>query len=146
MMIRFEEGITGVTERLEQIADSLDSRMSRIERDLSHGEQERRTILSELAEARVTAGEVRDIANALKLQVEKTGDHQVAQAARGAAEGAATVAAQVVSKSNPIGSQRWRWGISALAGIAAFGALVDNLPKIIRFVNAVWTAIAGVGK
>lgn len=145
---RLEAGQNALRERVEELFDGIDTRMSRIERDAAHGEKERRAMMSEFGEIRVLLGEARDLTGAAV-----TG--QIKEAAKGAAEGAAagaatTAAAVAVTTAHtvahPPGAKTWRYWITGLAGVAAFGALADNLPKIVKLLSTIWKALEGLAK
>jgi len=134
---RIEAGHNALRERVEELFDGMSNRIARVERDVAQGELGRQHILNEMAEMRRDIGEARD----LTIHKDVT---QVAQAAKGAAEGAATVAA--ITAAHPPGAKTWRYWITGLAGVAAFGALADNLPKVVKFISTLWKALEGMAK
>lgn len=77
-------------------------------------------------------------------------DHEklsTSEAARGAAGGAVAAMAPVVTEAARSGrsalTRRMAWAVAISAFVAGFSAIVDGVPKVLRFLQAAWIFLAG---
>lgn len=135
--------------RFEQMADDVDGRLGRIEKDVATGSLGQERLRSEMAEGRRDTGELRDGLSRLREQVEqlqKEGPTQVAEsaahgAAQGAMESAAPMAEAIKKASSTTPLQRWgAVGVILLVLVQ----VVRDGPNLIRFVDGLWAFMKGL--
>lgn len=158
LMARVEEGQLAITERLELLADSLDKRLGRIERDLAEGEQGMAGVRRELAEGRNDAGEMRDAVAKLRDEFEAHKGDPLEAAAAGAAKGAVAGAAGPLAEQlapavfkaglrSQDGYRGWRrWALAWIAVCVGFVAVMtagEKLPAFLRWLERVWGFLTG---
>jgi len=143
---RIDQGFAGLRETIDGLVQQvgrLDARTNQKVEDLA------RTLNSDLRHIETGVGELRDQLGIHSRRIDDMETHRDAQmgaAAEGAARGAGQavgIAAAATARVTATAAAKGFWAtwagkfVTWAAGIAALGAAVDNIPKILR-----WTAEA----
>lgn len=138
VMARIDEGMAGITERLEAHWDRVDKRMARMEQDIASGADGSSKLSTDLAELRRDLGDLRDtvtLANKGETEAAAKG------AAAGATEAAGAVAAKVVAQTMPQPRTRLEKLIAWAVAFTTIMVAANNVPDAARAIDKIWLAL-----